>query len=124
MTADLAVIAAYRIAMSGRPGRAAPAIDARMCKRMLLPAFTDDSEENHKILAAMASETDMRMFVQQGCFTVHSSAEALNSKRESSTFLRAIIKERICSKNGAGNQSLWVQARGYFSLTWAIWLLS
>jgi len=72
-----------------------PAIDAHMCKEMLLPAFTDNSKENHKILAAMASETDMRMFVQQGCFTVHSSPEALNRKPGNSAFLRAIvIKER------------------------------
>ena len=41
-----------------------PSIDAHMCEGMLAPGFTDKAEENGKILAAMASETDLRMFVQ------------------------------------------------------------
>src|ERR1700728_1435726 len=45
-----------------------PSIDAHMCEEMLSPAFTDNKSENGKVLAAMASETDLRMFVQQGCF--------------------------------------------------------
>jgi len=76
-----------------------PSIDAHMCKEMLLPAFTDNSDENGKILAAMASETDMRMFVQQGCFTVHSSPEALNRKPGNSEFLHpVVIKERAAKE--------------------------
>jgi hypothetical protein len=62
-----------------------------MCEEMLASAFTEGSKENDKILAAMASETDMRIFVQQGCFTVHSSPEALNRKPGNSEYLRAVV---------------------------------
>src|ERR1700690_3363444 len=47
-----------------------PSIDAHMCEAMLTPAFTDRDGENGKVIAAMASESDLRMFVQQGCFTI------------------------------------------------------
>lgn len=75
-----------------------PSIDAHMCEEMLSPAFTDKSKENNKILAAMASETDMRLFVQQGCFTVHSCRQALNRKHGNSEFLHPIV---IREKNAA-----------------------
>jgi hypothetical protein len=68
-----------------------PSIDAHMCEGMLWPAFTDDAAENDRTLAAMASETDLRMFVQQGCFTIHSSQTALNKRQGHSEFLRAVI---------------------------------
>ena len=69
-----------------------PAIDAHTCAEMLRPAFTDnDSSENGKVLAAMASETDLRMFVQQGCFTIHSSQVALNRTQGHSRFLHPVI---------------------------------
>ncbi len=68
-----------------------PSIDAHMREEMLLPAFTDKLKENNKVLAAMASETDMRMFVQQGCFTIHSDREALNRKPRNSEFSRPIV---------------------------------
>jgi hypothetical protein len=40
------------------------------------PAFRDERRNGHSaeradVIAAMATELDMRMFVQQGCFTVH-----------------------------------------------------
>jgi hypothetical protein len=57
-----------------------PALESKMCRHLVIPAFRDlDSPRERDralnkgpILAAMATETDMRMFVQQGCFTVHS----------------------------------------------------
>jgi hypothetical protein len=55
-----------------------PSIDAHMCEPLLLPAFSDVWPEDDRILAAMASETDLRMFVQQGCFTIHSARAPLN----------------------------------------------
>jgi hypothetical protein len=64
-----------------------PAIDAHMCEYMLIPAFTDSVMEPNKIMAAMATETDLRMFVQQGCFTIHSRREALETTVSSSGFL-------------------------------------
>lgn len=54
-----------------------PAIDSRICDPWVRPAFLD--EDTHTIrrensrgpIAVMATELDMRMFVQQGCFTIH-----------------------------------------------------
>lgn len=68
-----------------------PSVDAVLCRKMISPAFTDSSEENDKILAAMSAETDMRFFVQQGCFTIHSNQIALNKLPGSSAFLCPII---------------------------------
>jgi len=67
-----------------------PSIEAHMCESMLVPAFTDRDRENDRVMAAMASETDLRMFVQQGCFTIHSSQGALNREQGHSEFLRPI----------------------------------
>jgi hypothetical protein len=64
-----------------------PAIDAHSCANMLTPAFTDTVTEPNKIMAAMATETDLRMFVQQGCFTIHSRREALNTTEFSDKYL-------------------------------------
>jgi hypothetical protein len=61
-------------------GDVTPSIDAHMCRDMLRPAFYHISEENHKVLAAMAAESDIRMFVQQGCFTIHSYRGPLNER--------------------------------------------
>jgi hypothetical protein len=68
-----------------------PSIDAQMCEGMLWPAFIDDAAENGRVLAAMASETDLRMFVQQGCFTIHSSQTALNKRPGHGDFLRPVV---------------------------------
>ena len=68
-----------------------PPIDAHMCGSMLWPAFSDNAEENGKVLAVMSSETDLRMFVQQGCFTIHSSHTALNKSEGHADFLRPVV---------------------------------
>jgi hypothetical protein len=54
------------------------ALDAKMYEKHIFPAFYHQSEEPNTIAAAMASETDQRMFVQQGCFTIHSANTALD----------------------------------------------
>jgi hypothetical protein len=64
-----------------------PPIEAEMCREMLRPAFTSNAEENSKVCAAMSSENDMRMFVQQGCFTIHSDRTPLNEKAECERYL-------------------------------------
>ena len=48
------------------------ALNSRMYSDLIKPAFYHKSPESGTVAAAMASETDQRMFVQQGCFTVHS----------------------------------------------------
>lgn len=71
-----------------------PPIDAHMCGSMLWPAFSDNAQENDKVLAVMSSETDLRMFVQQGCFTIHSSHTALNKSEGHADFLRPVVVRR------------------------------
>lgn len=74
-----------------------PSIDAHTCTPMLTPAFTHWDkekeraiEENHKVLAAMAAEKDIRMFVQQGCFTIHSDQRPLNKREGHENYLSKI----------------------------------
>lgn len=68
-----------------------PALESKMCRHLVIPAFRNlDSSEGLEralkkgpVCAAMATETDQRMFVQQGCFTVHSpSAPPLQNWNE------------------------------------------
>ena len=62
-----------------------------MYRPVLEPAFYRATPENQKVVAAMASETDLRMFVQQGCFTIHSFAEPLNDSEFHSQFLTRVV---------------------------------
>lgn len=77
-------------------GEVTPSINAHMCRDMLRPAFYHQGEENDKIMAAMAAETDMRMFVQQGCFTIHSYKGPLNQREGHQRYLSAL---RIPARN-------------------------
>jgi hypothetical protein len=67
-----------------------PSIDAHMCEEMLAPAFTDRAKENDKVVAVMAAETDIRMFVQQGCFTIHSDQTPLEKREHNEGYLSGI----------------------------------
>jgi FRG domain len=49
------------------------ALNAKTYRELIEPAYYHKSKEPGTVAAAMASETDQRMFVQQGCFTIHSS---------------------------------------------------
>jgi len=49
------------------------ALNAWMYSDLIKPAYYHKSTEPETVAAAMTSETDQRMFVQQGCFTVHSA---------------------------------------------------
>lgn len=68
-----------------------PSIDAHMCRDMLRPAFYHQGEENNKVMAVMAAETDMRMFVQQGCFTIHSYNGPINKRDGHENYLSALL---------------------------------
>lgn len=70
---------------------ATPAIEADMVAPYLNPAFLHSEPENGKVLAAMASEHDLRMFVQQGCFTVHSDRTALNLRADNQVYLSKFV---------------------------------
>lgn len=54
---------------------------------MVRPAFASSSEEPQKVMAVMAAEADVRMFVQQGCFTIHSAQSPLNKHCDADKFL-------------------------------------
>jgi hypothetical protein len=67
-----------------------PSIEAHMCKDMIAAAFTHNVVENRKVLAVMAAENDLRMFVQQGCFTIHSDTVPLDKRDKRHKHLSAI----------------------------------
>lgn len=68
-----------------------PSIEANMCKQMIAAAFTHNVDENNKILAVMAAENDLRMFVQQGCFTIHSDQAPLDLREGHGAYLASIV---------------------------------
>jgi len=68
-----------------------PSIEAEMCRGMLRAAFSVNEEENLKVCAVMSSELDVRMFAQQGCFTIHSDRQPLNLKENCRKYLSKLI---------------------------------
>lgn len=55
-------------------------IDSGKCRDLIEGAFYHDGGvEDEVIQAVMASETDMRMFVQQGAFTIHNTSTPLDA---------------------------------------------
>jgi hypothetical protein len=72
-------------------GNLTPSINSGTCRSLLSGAFRDDREEPNKILAVMAHDVDMRIFVQQGCFTLHASQVALNKKKGNNAYLFPLL---------------------------------
>ena len=68
-----------------------PPIDSATATEMLVPAFTTSSAESDKVAAVMAVEHDLRMFVQQGAFTIHSRRQPLNKQQGHSRYLSPIL---------------------------------
>lgn len=68
-------------------GRLTPAINAEVCQALIGPAFSNRLYETDKVMAVMASETDPRMFVQQGSFTIHSNRMPLERWDKCADFL-------------------------------------
>jgi len=66
-------------------------IDSRVASEMIQPAFRSTVKENGKILAVMAVEHDLRMFVQQGAFTIHSDRTPLNEKNGCAEYLTQLV---------------------------------
>jgi hypothetical protein len=71
-------------------GEYTPSIDAYMCLEMLKPAFYHTAQETKKVMAVMAAESDPRMFVQQGCFTIHSYQDPLNKRAGYEKYLSSL----------------------------------
>jgi len=68
-----------------------PNLEAKMCDPLVRPAFFHRSPETNQILAVMASEHDLRMFVQQGCFTVHSDQTPFNLRPTVDRYLSKVV---------------------------------
>lgn len=68
-----------------------PPLNAWMLRKFLAPARLDKAKETGKIAAAMPIESDLRMLVQQGAFTVHSSRLELNKLKGAERWLRQIM---------------------------------
>jgi hypothetical protein len=66
-------------------------IDSDTAKKMLVPAFKGPSTDDGEVLAVMAVEHDIRMFVQQGAFTIHASKDPLNARTGHSRYLKPIL---------------------------------
>lgn len=74
-------------------------IDSGICKHEIQPAFYHSEAETGKVHAVMASETDLRMFVQQGSFTIHSTTTALDELRLPRGVLRKyVIPAQACER--------------------------
>jgi hypothetical protein len=77
-----------------------PALDSKDCEFLVSQAFFNSRRPPRKnapmsVMAAMASETDMRMFVQQGCFTIHSpNSPALNMLTGADEFMQKLVVPR------------------------------
>jgi len=70
--------------------RVTPSIEGGQCAEFVEPAFRRVDEPAHNACAAMAAEADIRMIMQQGCFTIHTSNQAsLNQVEGHGRFLRA-----------------------------------
>jgi len=80
-----------RIEDFARIGDVTPPIDAKSCEELLEPAFTIQADEPTKVVAVMAAERDLRIFVQQGCFTVHSDQAPLNRRHRADEYLAQLV---------------------------------
>ena len=65
-------------------------LNANRLKDMIIPAIKGE-DETDTVVAAMAVEIDLRMQVQQGAFTVHSSDDPLNQMAGCQDWLKKIV---------------------------------
>jgi hypothetical protein len=72
-------------------GNLTPSINSETCSSLLRGAFYDAEIEPNKVLAVMAHDVDMRIFVQQGCFTIHSSRLPLNKRDKHSEYVIPLL---------------------------------
>jgi hypothetical protein len=68
-----------------------PPLNAATVEPLLRPAFKAGAESDIKVLAASPVEGDLRMFVQQGQFTVHVIDEPLNLMPGSDKWIRKFV---------------------------------
>lgn len=68
-----------------------PSINGDLCRPLLSPAFDHEAPRSDLVRAVMGSETDLRLFVQQGCFTIHGDPTPLNLLDGHGQFLDALV---------------------------------
>lgn len=79
-----------------------PSIDSGHCEDLIDEAFDPEAPAPEKdALAVMATEGDLRMFVQQGCFTVHSARTPINRQEDSGQYLLKMIIPSECARRFA-----------------------
>jgi hypothetical protein len=76
-------------------------IDSNTAMEILEAAFKKRNERGRDVLAVMAVEHDMRMFVQQGAFTIHPAGDPLNTREGHARFLRPLLIPRECVRRMA-----------------------
>ena len=68
-----------------------PPIDSNYAMDRLEPAFKERDDTDDDVLAVMAVEHDIRMFVQQGAFTIHATKDELNTRVGHSEYLVPLL---------------------------------
>jgi hypothetical protein len=76
-----------------------PPLNADMIRPFLDPARYGDATEPEKVVAATPIEADLRMLLQQGAFTVHSSTQELSCLDGSDRWLQQILIPGECKLN-------------------------
>jgi hypothetical protein len=66
-------------------------MDSNTVQEMIKPAFKEGYKYDGDVFAAMAVEHDVRMFVQQGAFTIHPKIEPLNEREGHSRYLVPLL---------------------------------
>jgi hypothetical protein len=94
-TACIWVIDAIGLNISQGFEPVAPPLNYWMAERLVRPAFKGKDREDDrplaKVIAAMAVESDPRMQVQQGAFTVHTTAELLTNLPGTEKWLHQLV---------------------------------
>jgi hypothetical protein len=81
-------------------GDLTPSINFVTCLSILRGAFFE-VEEPDKVLAVMAHDVDLRIFIQQGCFTIHSCRLPLNRRKSHGEFLFPLLIPADYARNMA-----------------------
>lgn len=71
-------------------------IDSGDCRHLIEPAFYHEAPESEKVQAVTSSEADIRMFVQQGAFTIHSIIEPIDRLQLPNGVLRKFVIPAEC----------------------------
>ena len=76
-----------------------PSISSKTCLKFIEGAFYPVRKEPKKVIAVMAHDIDMRIFVQQGCFTIHSSPTPLDERKDRRKFLSRLTIPAQCARD-------------------------